>query len=82
VVCPGQPQSAWYPPPTARSFNPPPSDFAEALKNWPKTKGELGKIFEVITKGIPNSAMIGWGQLPEKERWGLVYYVMEFSKEK
>ena len=64
------------------ALTPPPSDFNLALKSWPNTKGDLKKIFEVISKGIPNSAMIGWSQLSEKEKWGLVYYVGEFSKGK
>jgi mono/diheme cytochrome c family protein len=64
------------------ALTPPPSDFALPLKSWPNTKGDLKKIFEVISKGIPNSAMIGWSQLSEKEKWGLVYYVMGLSKTK
>jgi mono/diheme cytochrome c family protein len=63
----------------ASTLTPHPSDFALPLKEWPNTKGDLEKIFAVITKGIPNSAMVGWPQLSEKERWGLVYRVMEFS---
>jgi high-affinity iron transporter len=62
------------------ALTPPPPDFALPLKSWPNTKGNPEKIFEVISKGIPNSAMIGWSQFSEKERWGLVYYVMGFSK--
>jgi hypothetical protein len=58
---------------------PHPSDFALPLKDWPSTKGNPEKIFAVITKGIPNSVMAGWPQLSDKERWGLVYRVMEFS---
>jgi mono/diheme cytochrome c family protein len=63
----------------ASTLTPHPSDFALPLKEWPNTKGDPEKIFGVITKGIPNSAMIGFPQLSEKERWGLVYRVMEFS---
>ena len=63
----------------ANTLTPHPSDFALPLKDWPNTKGDSEKIFGVITKGIPNSAMVGWPQLSEKERWGLVYRVMEFS---
>jgi len=63
----------------ANTLTPHPSDFALSLKEWPNTKGDIEKIFGVITKGIPNSAMVGWPQLSEKERWGLVYRVMEFS---
>jgi mono/diheme cytochrome c family protein len=68
--------------PAASALAPPPSDFAESLKDWPHTKGNPEKIFEVISKGIPNSAMVGWPQFSEKQRWGLVYYVMEFSTKK
>ena len=63
----------------ADTLTPHPSDFALPLKNWPRTKGDPEKILGVITKGSPNSAMVGWPQLSEKERWGLVYRVMEFS---
>ena len=63
----------------ANTLTPHPADFADPLKDWPHTKGQPEKVFEVITKGIPNSAMVGWPQLSEKERWGLVYRVMEFS---
>jgi mono/diheme cytochrome c family protein len=63
----------------ANALTPHPSDFALPLKDWPNTKGVPEKVFEVITKGIPNSAMVGWPQLSKKERWGLAYRVMEFS---
>jgi mono/diheme cytochrome c family protein len=63
----------------ASTLTPHPSDFALPLKEWPNTAGVAEKVFEVITKGIPNSAMVGWPQLSERERWGLVYRVMEFS---
>ena len=67
--------------PVGMALTPHPSDFAEPLKNWPNTKGKPERIFEVISKGIPNSAMVGWPQLSEKERWGLVYFVMSFAKQ-
>ena len=63
----------------AETLTPHPSDFALPLKDWPNTKGNPEKIFEVISKGIPNSAMVGWPQLSDKDRWGLVYRVMDFS---
>ena len=66
----------------ASTLKPSPSDFALPLKQWPHTKGDPGKVFEVISKGIPNSAMVGWSQLAGKERWGLVYYIMDFAKKK
>jgi mono/diheme cytochrome c family protein len=64
------------------AFTPKPSDFAQPLKNWPNTKGNAEKIFEVISKGKPKTAMIGWSQLSEQEKWGLVYHVTGFSKGK
>ena len=65
--------------PLANTLTPHPADFALPLKDWPNTKGDPEKIFEVISKGIPNSAMVGFAQFSEKERWGLVYRVTEFS---
>ncbi len=66
--------------PLASALTPHPVDFAEPLKNWPNTKGDPEKIFEVISKGVPNSAMVAWPQFSEKERWGLVYFVMGFAR--
>lgn len=60
-------------------LKPPPSDFRNALKEWPNTKGDPRKIFEVISKGIPNSGMVAWTQYTEQQRWALVYTVMEFA---
>jgi high-affinity iron transporter len=65
--------------PAGAVLKPPPNDFANPLKDWPHTKGNLNKIFEVLTKGIPNSAMVKWDHLPEKDRWALAYTVVEFS---
>ena len=61
------------------ALKPPPNDFTKPLKDWPTTKGDPNKIFEVISKGIPNSSMVKWDQLPEQDRWALAYAVMEFS---
>ena len=77
VVCHGEKGDGKGP--AGVALKPSPSDFAAPLSNWPNTKGNPGKVFEVISKGIPNSAMVKWDQFSEKERWGLVYYVMEFS---
>ena len=63
-------------------LKPPPNDFNNPLREWPKTKGDPNKIFEVITKGVPNSAMVKWDQLSEKERWALVYTVLSFATPK
>jgi high-affinity iron transporter len=65
--------------PAGAVLQPPPNDFAQPLNLWPVSKGAPQKIFEVISKGVPNSAMVKWDHLPEQERWGLTYYVMEFA---
>ncbi len=65
--------------PAGAALTPPPSDFQKPLKDWPNTKGDPQKIFRVISKGIPNSAMIAWTQYSEQQRWALVYTVMGFS---
>jgi len=64
--------------PAGAVLQPPPKDFTQPLNLWPVTKGAPQKIFEVISKGIPNTAMVKWDHLPENERWGLTYFVMEF----
>jgi high-affinity iron transporter len=63
-------------------LKPAPSDFTKPLKEWPYTKGDSKKVFDVITKGIPNSPMVKWDQLPEQDRWALVYFVADFASPK
>jgi len=36
-------------------------------------------LFRVVTRGIPGTAMSGWGTLPEEDRWRVVYYIKTFS---
>ncbi len=60
-------------------LKPSPTNFTQPLKEWPYTKGDLQKIFEVISEGIPNSSMISWTQYSEQERWALVYTTVEFA---
>lgn len=64
------------------ALKPPPNDFTKPFSQWPKGKGDLKKVLDVITKGIPNTSMVKWDQLPEQERWALVYYVVEFGTPK
>jgi len=61
------------------SLKPAPSDFTKPFNQWAFGKGDLKKVFDVITKGIPNSSMVKWDQLPEQERWALVYTVEGFA---
>lgn len=65
--------------PAGVALKPPPTDFQKPFKEWPNTKGNLEKIFEVISKGIPNSAMVAWPQYSELQRWGLTYVVVGFA---
>ena len=60
------------------SLKPPPSDFTKPFNQWAFGKGDLTKVFDVTTKGIPNTSMVKWDQLSEQERWALVYYVVGF----
>jgi len=62
------------------TFKPPPNDFTKPLSEWPTTKGDMKKVFDAITKGVPNTSMVKWGHLSEKDRWALVHTVLEFSK--
>ena len=64
------------------ALKPTPTNFTLPLKEWPITKGEMSKIFDVITKGIPNTSMIKWDQLSEQERCALVYAVVGFAGSK
>ncbi len=66
--------------PAGAALTPRPTDFQKPLKEWPNTMGDPQKIFQVISKGIPNSAMIAWPQYSEQQRWALAYTVMGFSK--
>jgi len=65
--------------PAGIALKPVPTDFTKSFKEWPITKGDQQKIFEVISKGILNTGMVKWDQFPEQERWALTYGVMEFA---
>ncbi len=66
--------------PVGAALKPPPRDLNIPLKQWTYAKGDLKKVFEVISKGIPNTSMVKWDQLSEQERWALTYYVAEFAR--
>ena len=66
--------------PLGSALKPPPRDFNIPFNQWTYSKGDLKKVFEVISKGIPNTAMVKWDHLSEQERWGMTYYVVEFAK--
>lgn len=64
------------------ALKPAPSDLTKAFNQWAFGKGDLKKVFDVITKGIPNSSMVKWDHLPEQERWALVYFIVDFASSK
>ncbi len=64
------------------SLKPAPSDFTKPFNQWAFGKGDLNKVFDVITKGIPNSSMVKWDHLPEQDRWALAYFVVDFASMK
>jgi mono/diheme cytochrome c family protein len=64
------------------ALKPAPSDFTKPFNQWAFGKGDLRKVFDVITKGIPNSSMVKWDHLPEQERWALVYFIVDFASPK
>ena len=68
--------------PAGVALKPPPRTFNVSLDQWTYSKGNLQKVFDIITKGIPNTAMVKWDQLSEQERWALVYTVVDFAKPK
>ncbi len=65
--------------PAGIALKPPPRTFNLPFNQWTYSKGDLKKIFELISKGIPNTAMVKWDHLSEQERWALVYYVVGFA---
>jgi high-affinity iron transporter len=60
-------------------LKPPPRDFNMPLNQWTYSKGDLKKVFDVISKGVPNTVMVSWAHLSEQDRWALVYYVEGFA---
>jgi high-affinity iron transporter len=65
--------------PTGVLLKPPPQNFDRPFNQWTYSKGDLKKVFNIISKGIPNTSMVKWDQLSERERWALVYVVVEFA---
>lgn len=57
-------------------MNPHPRDFG---KDKFKNGDTPDAVFKSITKGLDGTSMAQFGQLPETERWALVYYVLSFK---
>ena len=60
------------------AMNPPPRDLTvtdvKAGKHY-KQGGKAEEMFKTVTTGLPGTAMIGYGFIPEQDRWALVYYI-------
>ena len=69
--------------PASARLYPEPRDFTLGLIKMKTTaRDELATdadIFNVITKGMPGTAMPAWPELANDVRWGLVYYIKSFS---
>ena len=61
--------------PVAFAIKPPPRDFR---KDAFKAGDHVEQIFATITNGLPATKMVGYPQLPERDRWGLAYVVLAF----
>jgi high-affinity iron transporter len=64
----------------AVGMDPPPIAFTDAARAAQRSPLAL---FEVITQGLDGTAMVGYGNLPEADRWALAFHIagMSFSDE-
>lgn len=59
---------------SAAALNPRPRNFATE----PFRLGDgVAQVFRTISQGIRGTGMADYADLPEEERWGLAYYVLE-----
>lgn len=66
------------------AMNPKPRNFAKDPFKVAKNKGNPtpADVFKSISEGVPGTAMVAFGHLPEEDRWGLAHYVLSFRKGK
>jgi high-affinity iron transporter len=62
--------------PNAAALSTPPVAFTDAER---ARKRSLAGLEQVITQGISGTAMQGFGDLPEKDRWALAFYAGHFG---
>jgi mono/diheme cytochrome c family protein len=58
------------------ALNPKPRNFATEPFKYGSSAAQ---VFATLGKGSPGTAMIGFTHLPEEDRWGLAYYVLELK---
>jgi len=62
--------------PTAHTLDPRPRNFSTGKF---KQGSGVSQIFGTLGKGVPGSAMVGYKNLSEDERWSLAWYVLELK---
>lgn len=63
--------------PAGQAMNPKPRNFLTTkFVNGDKPE----QIFDSVTKGLPGTAMMAFGHIPEEDRWGLSYYIKSLQK--
>ena len=63
--------------PAGKYLNPKPRNFSTG----PYKKGDKASdLFTTITNGLDGTAMIGFKDVLEADRWAMVYYVQTFKK--
>ncbi len=58
--------------PAAKGLTPPPSNFHDAER---MAKRGLYGLYNTISLGVANTAMVGFGQIKDDERWALAFHV-------
>jgi len=60
-------------------MNPKPRNFiVDKFKKGDKPD----KVFKTVSEGLAGTSMVGFGHLPEEERWALTHYLLSFRKAK
>ncbi|MBI4822593.1 MAG: cytochrome c [Deltaproteobacteria bacterium] len=63
--------------PAGAALNPKPRNFGtDPFKNGNKPE----QVMKTLAEGIPGTPMIAYAHLPEEDRWGLAFYVLELQK--
>jgi|LNAP01.1.fsa_nt_gb high-affinity iron transporter len=58
--------------PAGQNLEPPPSDFHDPVRQGSQS---LAMLYNTISYGVSGTAMSGFGNLPEQDRWALAFYV-------
>lgn len=58
--------------PVAAAMNPKPRNL---VADKFKAGESVDEIFKTVSSGLPGTAMVGFAQIPEADRWGLAYFI-------